>query len=213
MTASHNRGGMYFRARTIPTDPATGFQIQIRSLLIVANAIWADVLPPAQRDDWQLYASLVTLPGPLGDPITVSGMNMFVRSTVARLQSSLTVPFDAPTTFNTGNSGLVSFTASAGAQTVDVSFDDSTTWANIDDGALLLFLSRPQNPTINFFKGPFRKIDPVLGLTAGPPTPPHTVSVPFTIVEGQRLWLRSRASTPDGRLAASAVIGPIVVAA
>ncbi|KKM06452.1 hypothetical protein LCGC14_1743870, partial [marine sediment metagenome] len=31
LTASHNRGGMYFRARTIPTNPATSFQTVVRN--------------------------------------------------------------------------------------------------------------------------------------------------------------------------------------
>lgn len=211
MTASHNRGGMYFRARTIPTDPATAFQIAIRAIMVSVVARWATLLSSAQRDDWGVYASLVTLPGPLGDPITVSGFNMFVRANVANLQSGLPFAVDAPTDFNLGDTGVVSFSVAALLDNITVSFDDTRPWANIDDGALLLYVSRPQNPTINFFKGPFRKIDPVLGLTAGPPATPDVQQGPFTMTANQRVWLKVRSTLPDGRLSASQILGPVLV--
>ncbi len=212
ITASRNRGGMYFRARSIPTDPATTFQVSIRNSMILVVGLWTTLLTQTQRDDWALYASLVTLPGPLGDPITVSGFNMFVRTNVNNDQNGLPIADDAPTDFNLGDTGLVTFGATAIANAISVSFDNTSPWANIDDGALLLYVSRPQNVTINFFKGPFRRITPVLGITIGPPTSPHAGTSPFSQTIGQRVWLKVRSILPDGRLSASTVLGPALVA-
>lgn len=211
ITFSHNRGGMYIRARSIPTDPSTLFQQEVRTAMINAVARWGVSLTDDERDDWGVYASLVTLPGPLGDPITVSGFNMFVRTNVARLQAGLPFAFDAPTAFNLGDAGVVSFTAIEAANVVTVSFDNTQEWANIDDGALLLFVSRPQNPTINFFKGPFRAMFPILGDTASPPISPDGGTSPFNITAGQRIWLKIRATDPDGRLTSSTILGPVTV--
>ncbi len=211
MTASHNKGGMYFRARTIPTDPATAFQIAIRSVMVNVVARWSSLLTDTQRNDWGVYASLVSLPGPLGDPVFVSGFNMFVRSNVANLQNGLPFAVDAPTENNLGDTGVVSFTVAAVADAVSVSFDDTRPWANIDDGALLLYVSRPQNATINYFKGPFRALNPVLGITIGPPTTPDVQASPFTMTIGQRIWLKVRSTLPDGRLSAAQVLGPAIV--
>ena len=211
ITASRNRGGMYFRARTIPTDPATPFQIAVRAIMVNVVARWASVATQQQRDDWALYASLVTLPGPLGDPITVSGFNQFVRTNTARLHSGLPFTFDAPTMFNLGDTGVVTFSAAELGSLLTINFDDSLPWANIDDGALLMHVSRPQNETINFFKGPFRKIDPILGLTAGPPVTPANENSPFTMTAGQRVWLKVQSTLPDGRLSAPQILGPELV--
>lgn len=211
ITASRNRGGMYFRSRAIPTDPATAFQIAIRAFMVTAVGAWSGTLTQLERDDWEVYASLVTLPGPLGDPITVSGMNMYVRVAVLRLQNGLPQNSAAPTIFNLGDTGAVSFTALALGNALSITFDDTTDWANQDDGALVLQVSRPQNPTINFFKGPFRKIDPVLGDSTTPPTSPAAGTSPFTLSVGQRVWMRVCAVHEDGRLSAASVLGPVVV--
>lgn len=211
ITASHNRGGMYFRARSIPTDPATEFQIAIRAVLMSVVARWSSVATQEQRNEWAVYASLVTLPGPLGDPITVSGFNMFVRTNTARLHSGLPFAFDAPSLFNLGDTGVVTFTVSGALDSLSVGFDDTLPWANIDEGALLLHVSRPQNQTINFFKGPFRKIEAILGLTVGPPVTPQVVDAPFNYTTGQRVWLRVQSTLPDGRLSATQILGPVTV--
>ncbi len=211
ITFSRNRGGMYIRSRAIPTDPSTLFQQEVRTAMINAVSRWSSSLTDDERDDWGVYASLVTLQGPLGDPITVSGFNMFVRTNVARLQSGLPFAFDAPTQFNLGDAGVVSFAASATLNIVTVTFDNTQEWAIIDDGALLLFVSRPQNPTINFFKGPFRAMAPVLGDTATPPTSPAGPTSPFNMTAGQRVWLKVSATDPDGRLTSSTILGPETV--
>ena len=211
ITFSRNRGGMYIRSRAIPTDPSTLFQREVRDAMNAVVARWSSSLTVDERDDWNVYASLVTLPGPLGDPITVSGFNMFVRTNVARIQSGVPFAFDAPTLFNIGETGEVSFAATAVANEITVAFDDTQAWANIDDGALLLFVSRPQNATINFFKGPFRAMAPVEGLTVGPPVSPAVITSPFNMTADQRVWLKVSATTPDGRLSASSILGPVTV--
>lgn len=209
MTASRNRGGMYLRARAIPTDPNTPAQSTIRAIMGALVQRWIDILGPFQRVGWNSYAAQVPLTGPLGDPITVSGLNMYVRSNVPRVQLITTIIDDAPTIFDTGLLSLVTITnLSEAVQQLDVNFTDADGW-NQGVGHLLIQQSRPQNPTINFFRGPYR-----LGSTInGPAVSPVTIPTVFAVVAGQRMFFRARATYPDGRLTQAQFIGPITAVA
>lgn len=209
ITASRNRGGMYFRSRTVPTDPQTEFQTTIRVALGSLVNRWNAQLTQQQRDDWNLYATMVTLLGPLGDPVQVSGINHFVRSNVPRSQASLAFAIDAPTEFNTGSlSGMGINSATAVSDLINVAFDDTEDW-NLAGGSLLIYVGRPQNGGISFYKGPFRFAANVLG--SGPGVSPVDAPSPFNLTADQRIWVRARATYPDGRLTESQILGPEVV--
>jgi hypothetical protein len=83
--------------------------------------------------------------------------------------------------------------------TLSLAFTNTDDWANEDDGALLVFASRPQNPTVNFFKGPFQFAGKVAGNTMTPPTSPATITLPFPLVAGQNVFVRMFATRADGR--------------
>ncbi len=207
---SHNSGGRYVRERTIPTDPATSFQIPIRTALSSLVARWNNVLTQTNRDSWDLYAANVTLLNPLGDPINVSGMNMFVRSNVPRLQGILPLIVSGPTTFDIGllsPCNIVS--AEETSQLVIVSYDATDAWNNAG-GALMTYISRPQNVGVNFFKGPYRLAETALG--SDPQVAPNSITAPFTITAGQRVWVKMVATLADGRFTEAQFLGPQLVA-
>lgn len=200
MTGSHNRGGLYFRARTIPVNPNTPQQARVRAAMAALVVRWQAVLTQIQRDAWGVYATNVPLTGPLGDPITVSGINMYIRSNVLRTQVFLSVQDEAPTVFNLGQVNEVALdNATQAGQTVDITFTDTDLW-NLDGGGLSIQLSRPQNLTINFFRGPYRNAGFIIGDTAIPLPSPQAIGVPFPFVINQRLFGRVVATFPDGRL-------------
>lgn len=199
MTGSHNRGGLYFRARSIPTDPNTPFQARVRASMALLVNRWITTLTTVQRDAWNVYATNVPLTGPLGDPITVSGLNMYVRSNVPRRAILAAIQDTAPTIFDTGLVGPVTLTnASQAAGTLDVNFDVTDAW-NLDGGFLIVQISRPQNLSINFFRGPYRIAAGLIGDTAMPLPSPQAIAPPFPFVINQRLFGRLTASFPDGR--------------
>ncbi|MCH8992650.1 MAG: hypothetical protein IIA44_13015 [Acidobacteria bacterium] len=211
ITASHNRGGMYFRARAIPTDPNTPAQATIRSIFSALVDRWSSILTSVQRGSWDVYADLVPLPGPLGDPITVSGFNHFVRSNVPRSRATRPIVDTAPPFPTLGLMGLVAVTSvSAATQAVTFTFDDTDLW-NVADGFGQVQHSRGQNNSINFFRGPYRQAGFFNG--DGPAVSPAVIAVPFVITEGQNMFFRVRASFPDGKLTAAQFIGPVIVVA
>lgn len=199
MTFGHNKGGLFVRARSIPTDPSTALQTTVRNSMTQLSAAWIDQLTPTQRDGWETYAENVPIIDRLGDPITVSGLNMYVRGNVARLQTLLPRVDTAPTIFNLGSFTDPAFVIDTANDEVDVTFTDSDDWANEDDSAMLIFGSQPQNPTINFFKGPYRFLARIDGDGTTPPTSPAAIALSVPIVAGQRMFFLARVSRADGR--------------
>lgn len=200
ITASRNKGGMYFRARAIPTDPGSQFQVIVRNAQAQISARWNDVLTQIQRDEWQVYADNVTLPNPLGDQRNVSGIAMYSRSNTIRLAVGLDPVDDGPAIFSLPSFSDPSVAAFVdAADTYDIAFENTDAWANEDGGAMLVYGSRPQNPGIKFFKGPYRFAGLIVGAVA-PPTSPETITSPFPFIDGQQLFFQTRVVTADGRL-------------
>ena len=207
ITLSRNRGGNYMRARNLPTNPNTPPQQAVRSILSQLVSIWSDTLTKAEREAWDLYALNVELPGPLGNPRNVGGIGMFVRSNVARLNiadATLLRIDTAPPIFDLGDyTAPTIISATAATDTLSIDFDETDTWANEDLAAMSIAVSRPQNPGINYFKGPYRFADKFLGDSGVPLVPPLPVVSPFPFVAGQRVFIFVRVTRADGRLSAS----------
>jgi len=201
VTASRNRGGMYLRARSVPTNPGTSFQAVLRAYMASLTAAWNDTLTPVQRAKWDAYAEAVPLPDSLGEPRNVGGIGMYVRSNVPRLQAALARVDEAPTTYNLGDFSAPSFGAiSAAAGTAALAFTEEDVWCDEDGSAMLVAISRPQNPGINYFKGPYRYAGLIAGSVATPPTTPASLTLPFAVAEGQKVFGQIRVTRADGRL-------------
>lgn len=199
LTFSRNRGGAYIRVRAVPIDPGSAEQIVVRNALTTLVTRWGDVLTPAQRDLWDIYATNVPVTNPLGNEIFLTGINHYTRSNVTRIQTGVGIVDDAPTVFNLG-----SFTPPtiniAPPLALSTAFDNTDAWANEVGGFMFVYGSRPQAPTINFFKGPYRFADTVIGDLTTPPTSPQIGTLPFAFATAQQGFFFSRVGRADGRL-------------
>lgn len=201
LTGSHNSGGLYFRARAIPVNPNSVQQQAIRGFVASLTSHWLNTLSAAQRTAWQTYADNVPLMGPLGDPRVVPPLAHYVRSNVPRLQATFGRLDDAPAIFNLGDftnpswSNLV-----AAADTFDTNFTEADDWVSEDGAIAIILSSRPQNPSINYFKGPYRLVGAIVGNSATPPTTPNSGNAAFGFDVGQRVFFQFRVSRADGRL-------------
>lgn len=214
MTGSHNQGGMYFRGRGIPTNPQSQYQLAVRNALRTLTAEWSGTLTDAQRAAWTTYAANVPIIDRLGDARTIPPLAMFVRSNVSRIQAGLDPVDDGPTVMALPAHGAVSYDVTAGSPaTASVTFDTNADWANEDGGALLVYASRQQAQTINYFKGPYRYAGRVDGSSSEAPTSPATITLPFAGSEDNRIHLFSRVSRADGRLSATFPVPAAVGAA
>lgn len=209
LTASRNKGGQYFRSRVIPVDPGTAGQVAVRTIMADLSNAWVTTLTALQRESWDIYALNVPLVNPLGESRTVTGLNQFIRSNTPRLQVGLPQVDDAPVIFTLGGFTAVSIIVIGAADTVSTTFEETDDWVPEDDAALLIQGSRPQSEAINFFKGPYQSIPPILGAMI-PPTSPVAQATPFLVDPGQKYFGRYRVTRADGRLSAAQRIGTIV---
>lgn len=198
-TFSRNRGGAYMRARVVPTNPNSPEQQAIRNAVNQLANQWTNVLSASVREAWELYAANVPILNPLGAPIYVSGMNHYIRSLAPRMAAGLTYVQDAPTIFTTGEFTDPSFAASDATQKVALAFENTDAWAAEAGAHMLLYVSRPKGPGINFCKGPYRYAGKVSGAVV-PPTSPAQIDAPFAFAADQRLFCRVTVSRADMRL-------------
>lgn len=201
IVASHGPGGAYFRVLAIPTNPSTPEQSAIRNAVTNLSGRWVNILTQAQRDTWKTYATNVTHTNRIGEAINLSGLTEYVRSNVTRSQvAALNRVNDGPDIFDLGEFTAPTATVAAGTQLITLSFDVTDAWVGETGSAMVIYASRPQNQTINFFKGPYRVAGSVLGDDGAPPASPVPIPVPFVVVAGQRLHMYVRVTRNDGRL-------------
>lgn len=224
LTAAHNKGGYYLRSRSVPTDPASSYQGQVRDAMASLVAHWSETLTQTQREAWADYAASVPVPNPLGDSITLSGFNWYTACNIPRLQAdtkmstSLGRIDDAPVIFNRGahTVPVPTLTETSGQS---IAYDNGDDWATQTGGALLIYQGLPQNAGRNFFKGPWRLSDVVAGDDTTPPTSPAVVAnaflalLAYELSEGQKVWMRFVSVLSDGRCTAGSVVGPTTVGA
>lgn len=209
VTFARNRGGAYARNRTPPLNPSSPRQNAVRAILAdLANA-WTTDLDQSQRDAWELYAQNVPVTNRLGEERILSGIAMYTRGNAVIVEAGMTRVDDGPTTFTAGPTLTPTVTLDTTNQEIDI-----TALPGIDlDAESIGFsvqMGTPQNPGVNFFAGPFRLADS-RNLDAAGEVPYTFGSLPFPFVEGQAIFLRSRAVTADGRLGGAVVqrfLGP-----
>lgn len=205
MVASHNTGGQYVRARTTPTNPNTVFQQAVRNAVRAITSNWNN-LSDAQREAWGVYAANTTFRNRIGDTIKLSGIANYVRSNTPRFQAGLAVIDDAPTIFDIGDTSNSVLDFNIGTTTGTITLDASSPWLNdnASSNTMLVYVSRPQNAGINFFKGPFRLAGSING-SSGFATPAQVITLPFPATPGvgQQLFGQVRVSRGDGRLSST----------
>lgn len=196
-TFARNRFGNYMRARTKPVDPVSDAQSEQRSRLSYLSTYWQSTLSAAQRTAWNTYAAAVPVQNRLGESVYLTGFNMFVRSNTVALQVGMDIVADGPTVLTmpevdptfaiagTANDGLIAIT-----------FDDSLPWTSDTEAYMAIYCGQPQGATRNFFGGPWK----YAGALAQDATSGDTVTAPFTLVTGQKIWCYARIIREDGRL-------------
>lgn len=207
--AAHNRGGQYVRNFVIPTNPSTPAQQTARDHLAALAIAW-EGLTDAYRESWASYAAAVPVVNRLGDPTHLSGFNWFVGTNALRLQVAMTVQSAAPVILSRAALSPISVTVADGdPASLSVTFSPTDDWADTNDGALVIFSSRPMPATRNFFKGPFRFCGTVPGNNAIPPTSPAVIPGAFSAQVGQRIYVRAVAINPDGRTSPPQIVSAV----
>jgi len=153
------------------------------------------------RAAWQTYADSINWNNRLGEQVTLTGFNCFIQCNSARITAGGDLITAAPTVLGLPpGDPLFAVSGSAASQELSVIFDPLFDWNVIDDGLMSVYMGMPQSASRNFFGGPYRFADAIEGDTASPPTSPQTMTAPFTLVEGQKIWCEGRIQEADARV-------------
>lgn len=207
LTASRNRYGMYFRARVVPVDPSSLFQQLARAFFRTAAVTWKTITA-LQRDAWETYAINTPMQNRLGQTVTLTGFAQYVRTNSYSLSVGLGQIEDGPTIFGLPDYLPVEIDALSGTA-LAIAFDPLDDWVNETGAAMSIQISRPVSPTVNFFKGPFRKTGIILGDATTPPTSPAGILSMFEYTAGQKAFVRVRMMRADGRYSQPLIISAI----
>lgn len=217
VTYSRAKGGMYIRARSMPVNPSTPYQQAVRQAQSILSQRWQTTLTDVQRSSWDIYAANVARRNRLGDTIHLSGISMYVRCNVPRIQiadgATIEVADLAPSDYTLGDPpvllGLVQTAAVEGPPAVPASIALTVGTIPNDGTHLIVYVSRPISPTVRYFNGPYRlngsKAESGEGSPwSSYPMDPATVIMPFE--PGVDVVVRARLAYPDGRLSDATVL-------
>lgn len=200
-TFARNASGAYARARTVPINRKTLAQVKIRAIMSQLKTAWL-ALSAAERTAWATYAGNVAMSNRLGETVYLSGFNQFCRTNGALLYQGAAIVEAAPTIFTLAEQDPTLSIAAVGATgVVTVTFDDSLGWCSEVGGFMVLQESAPQNPSVNFFNGPWKTAG-ALGGAVVPIASPQVFTSSYTLAAGKRIWLQARIIRADGRLSA-----------
>lgn len=152
-TFSRNRFGMYQRAKGTPVNPNTSRQNVVRADFANAVQSWT-LLTEAQRQGWVEYAQNTPTTDALGQSITLTGQQMYVRQFTLRSSFGAPPVTVAPVIFNRGET--VSDITAAGMIDDDLVMTFALSQQASADGELALYVGRPQNASRRFYKGPYQ---------------------------------------------------------
>lgn len=196
---ARNKGGAYVRNQGATINPQTPAQTAVRSAFGTLATRWQG-LTDAERLAWKVYADNTPVPGRF-QPILLSGLSMYQKCNVGRTLAGFTVVDAAPLIF-----GLYPLDVNAigldpaAAGNPTITFDETDPWADNPASALLVYVSPPVQPTINFYKGKYGFIGAVTGSVLTPPTSPAMVTNPYPVSAGQKLFVRLYLVNSDGRI-------------
>ena len=210
---ARNRFGNYMRARTKPINPNSPRQTAARLITTFLAEQWRESpMTQAKRDAWETYAAAINWQNALGEVVHLTGFQHFIRSNARRLACSLAIVSDAPTILSLpGADTAFAIAANATTQKITVTFDDTVDWCDEAGGALQVHQGLPQNPTRNFFGGPWRFADSIDGSVGTPPTTPTDIDPSFVLVAGQKIWGKASLVRADGRCSDFFSASPVLV--
>lgn len=207
-TYSHNRFGLYTRARRKPVNPNTPAQQAQRTAFSGASAGWRALTQP-QRDAWSAYAASTPVKNALGQTVFLTGAQQYTASASFLGRLALTPVSAGPTTPGRIDIGTPTVTATAASGGEFDLNDLPNPGTNVH---VALFVGNPQSAGVLFFNGPYQLVQADVPTGGSITISPITGRNGLPLVVGQRIpWRLAGVNSTTGVLTTVAS-GFVVVA-
>jgi len=130
MTASISVAGPVIRRKNAPVYRVRAGQSKIRSILGYSSRQWGS-LTQAQRDAWIAYANDNPVQNKFGDPMTLSGINMFTKLNIVAVDKGGSGAFQTTPPSTEPASAVLVLTAATG---VGIAGDVDLSWTEVGTG-------------------------------------------------------------------------------
>lgn len=197
VVAGHNKGGQYLRNRSIPTNPNSVRQQTARVAFANASIEWKS-LTNAERTAWEAYAVGTPIQNRLGETITLSGFNHFLKTNAFRQNCGEASLNTAPI-----SPGLTSLGGILGASLSAATGMTFVTSAATAVGPRFASIGPPQSAGVTAFRGPYTlfSVADTMGTSGfGPAAGPFIPGRYGAPVVGERRPLRIAGSGTEGAL-------------
>lgn len=198
---ARNRFGFYARPRTKPVNPRSDRQVEARvRIQLLANYWHSAAMSDVERGAWDTYAAGIAMKNRLGKTVFLTGFNHFIRSNAALIAAGGSLVEMGPVNGALPEADETLAAAGDGTtQLLNIFFDNTKEWASETGGYLLIEMGMPRLHTRNYFGGPWRTASAIAGVTGAAPTSPQTMAAPFSLVNGQKVWVRASIIRVDAR--------------
>lgn len=201
VVAARNRAGQYTRAYVIPVDTITTAKTNSQARLGSANTAWLS-LSDALRIGWASYAATLARTTKPGFSYALTGRNCFIAQYCFRSQCGAIVPTTPPSLPGRASicsavtAGMELFTTTLRINTLPPDYDRFT----LQDVLGVWISASSFPPTVNHWYRNWVFVQGFIGNDMTPPDLPFDITLPFTILSGDRLAIRFRHSDNLGRI-------------
>lgn len=194
---ARNPAGIYIRARTSPSQPASAERDERQAAFTAITQAWSGTLTEAQRDTWRSYGRQHPLPDRFGRPKAMPGHCHFLRCNAQRYRvthaiTTLVAPNQPP-----GPPPSFEFTAHQQFNRIKFNLTDFDYRGNPDGLWLYWFTGPNMNPGRSFFNGPWRYLGSNHRAAAAWNADPWLHTHPWGLIEHDKVWTRLVAELPS----------------
>lgn len=209
VVASHNRGGSYFRRRTVPTKSTTTYATNAKARLAAASSAWKSLTAP-QRESWVTWAQTNPITDTLGEKRVLSGQQAYIQLNSRILfigGTQIVVPpvVSAPNALTS-----VTLTADIGAGNFEIAFTPTPAAAG---NSIWVRAAVVDSPGITFVQNLYKLVQVSAAAQASPLDIQTAVEGRFgTLIVGQQVFVAASVmNRASGLLSQPALTRAVVV--
>lgn len=198
MTFGRNMGGIFARARTAPSQPASAERDLRQAALTAIMTAWSATLTQAQRDTWTQYGRKYLMPNRWGTPGTRPGILHFFRSNLQRYRVTTTIDYLTAPSAPIPHPPTFTFTADDSANNFVVDLPPTNYLVVPNYTRLYAYAGHDLSPGRVFYNGPWRYIGWNQFSFGSWAFDPWTLAYPWTLTAGDHVYCRLVITDPEG---------------